>query len=176
MLQEKLVKKAQKGDDKAFLKLIEPEKAKLYRMAFLYVKEESDALDIVQETIYKAYVAIAKVKEASYFSTWLTRILINTSLDYLKMKNKVIPIEQDAVERIESVEKIGTEARLDLQHAIELLDDKYKTVIMLRYYQDLTVKQIAELLEYPEGTVKTNLHRAVNKLRGNLKEACVNEK
>lgn len=175
MLQEKLVKKAQKGDDKAFLKLIEPEKEKLYRMAFMYVKDESDALDVVQETIYKAYVAIDKIKEASYFSTWLTRILINTSLDYLKMKNKVIPIEQDAVERIESAEKLETEDRLDLQHAIEQLDDKYKTVIMLRYFQDLTVKQIAELLEYPEGTVKTNLHRAVNKLRGNLKGACVNE-
>lgn len=175
MFHTNLVKKAQKGDDKAFLKLIQQEKVKLYRMAFVYVKDESDALDVVQETIYKAYVSIDKVKEVSYFSTWLTRILINTSLDYIKMKNKVIPIEQDVVERIESAEKFETEARLDLQHAVEQLDEKYKTVIMLRYYQDLSVKQIAELLECPEGTVKTNLHRAVNKLRGNLKEACVNE-
>ena len=175
MLPTNLVKKAQKGDDKAFLKLIEPEKAKLYRMAFMYVKEESDALDVVQETIYKAYVAIDKVKEASYFSTWLTRILINAALDFIKMKNKVIPLEQDSVERIEAAEKLKIEDRLDLQNAIEQLEEKYKTVILLRYYQDLSVKQIAELLEYPEGTVKTNLHRAVNKLRVNLKEACVNE-
>lgn len=170
-----LVKKAQKGDEQAFLKLIHKEKEKLYRIAFMYMKNESDALDIVQETIYKAYISIKNVKEASYFPTWLTRILINTALDDIKKKNKVISIEQDLLEKIESSQRIDSADKLDLLQAIDQLDEKYKTVVILRYYKDLSVKQIAELLECPEGTVKTNLHRSINQLKVKLKGECMNE-
>lgn len=161
-----------KGDEESFLELIHIEKSKLYRMAFVYVKNESDALDIVQETTYKAYRSIRKLKEPSYFSTWVTRILINTSLDFIKKNNKLIPIDQNSLERIEASEGIMSEDKLDLLIAIEALPEKYKTVIILRYYKDLQVKEIAELLDCPEGTVKTNLHRAVKKLKVKLiKEA-----
>ncbi|WP_147532949.1 sigma-70 family RNA polymerase sigma factor [Bacillus marasmi] len=169
------VKKAQKGDDSAFTKLIDKEKDKLYRIAFLYVKNESDSLDIVQETIYKAYISIGSLKNSSYFSTWLTRILINTALDFIKKNSKVIPIDQDSIERIQSADRIMLEDKMDLLKALERLPEKYKTVIILRFYQDLTIKQIAKLIECPEGTVKTNLHRAINELKGMLKEACINE-
>jgi RNA polymerase sigma-70 factor, ECF subfamily len=84
MLIQDQVKKAKRGNTKAFQKLVEAEKEKLYRMAYLYVKNESDAIDIVHETIYKAYISIKKLKETDYFSTWLMRILINTSLDLLR--------------------------------------------------------------------------------------------
>ena len=169
------VKKAQKGDDQAFIKLIHNEKEKLYRIAFLYVKNESDSLDIVQDTIYKAYISIGNLKDSSYFSTWLTRILINTALDYIKKNHKVIPIDQDSLERIVSSERLMLEDKIDLYTAIEGLAEKYKTVIILRYYQDLSIKQIAEFLECPEGTVKTNLHRAIKELKVKVKEACINE-
>ncbi|WP_153732624.1 sigma-70 family RNA polymerase sigma factor [Sporosarcina obsidiansis] len=175
MFNSNLLNKAQKGNDRAFVELINPEKEKLYRIAFTYVKNESDALDIVQETIYKAYVSIKNVKEAPYFSTWLTRILINTALDFIKRESKVIPIEQDSLERIESRQHLFSEDKLDLLEAIAQLEEKYKTVIILRFYQDLTVKQIAEVLKCPEGTVKTNLHRAINRLKITFKESCINE-
>ncbi|GKV65380.1 MULTISPECIES: sigma-70 family RNA polymerase sigma factor [Sporosarcina] len=175
MFHSDLLKKAQKGNDQAFLELINPEKDKLYRIAFTYVKNESDALDVVQESIYKAYTSIKNVKETAYFSTWLTRILINTALDFIKKKSKVVPIEQDSLERVESPQKPFSEDKLDLLEAIEELEEKYKTVIVLRFYKDLTVKQIAELLECPEGTVKTNLHRAINRLKIRFKESCINE-
>lgn len=175
MFQFNLVKKAQKGDEQAFLILIHKEKEKLYRIAFTYVKNENDALDIVQETIYKAYISINKVKEPSYFPTWITRILINTALDYIKYKNKIIPIEQDTLEKIESTQKLDSSDKLDLLHAIHQMNEKYKTVLILRYYKDLSVKQISEFLECPEGTVKTNIHRAINQLKVLLKEECINE-
>ncbi|MEV9641052.1 sigma-70 family RNA polymerase sigma factor [Mammaliicoccus sciuri] len=171
----KLLKKAQKGNDQAFLTLIDQEKEKLYRIAFTYVKNETDALDIVQETIYKAYTSISSLKEAAYFSTWLTRILINSSLDFIRKNNKVIPIEQESLERIESHQTAFSEDKLDLLNAIDQLEEKYKTAVLLRFYQDLSVKQIAKILECPEGTVKTNLHRAINKLRTTFKEVCINE-
>jgi RNA polymerase sigma-70 factor, ECF subfamily len=88
MFRTNTVEKAKKGDQKAFMQLIDTEKEKLYRIAYTYVKNESDALDIVQDTIYKAFISINNIKDVSYFSTWITRILINTSLDFIKKKKK----------------------------------------------------------------------------------------
>lgn len=168
MLQNK-INKAKKGDNIAFQELIEEEKAKLYRTAYLYVKDENDALDIVQETVYKAYIAIKKVKEEQHFSTWLTRILINNALDFLKKKSRIIiPIE--SLEHPSHVREEQHEENMDLLHAIDQLESRYKTVIILRYYNDYTIKQIAETLKCPEGTVKTNLHRALSKLKIDLRE------
>jgi RNA polymerase sigma-70 factor, ECF subfamily len=164
MLFQDKVKKAKRGNDKAFQELIEAEKEKLYRMAYLYVKNESDAIDIVHETIYKAYISIKKLKETNYFSTWLTRILINTALDFIKKNQRVIPVE-GLDQYGKNIERLHIEERMDLVDAIDQLEEKYKTVIILRYYNDLTIKEIAKILNYPEGTVKTNLHRAINQLR-----------
>lgn len=156
-------KKAQQGNQKAFLKLVESDKEKLYKMAFLYVKNESDALDIVQETIMKAYVNMKTVKEERYFSTWLTKILINTALETLRKNSKIIILKEEAAEKQSTILQI--EEKMDLLQAIEQLEEKYKTVIILRYYRDLPVQQIADYLDCPEGTVKSNLHRAIQKLK-----------
>lgn len=166
-------KKAQQGDQKAFLQLIEGDKEKLYKMAYLYVKNENDALDIVQETITKAYVNMRTVKEERYFSTWLTKILINTALDVLRKNSKIILLKDELVERQSPDMRI--EEKLDLLEAIEQLEEKYKTVIILRYYRDLPVQEIADYLNCPEGTVKSNLHRAIQKLKQFYQGGQVNE-
>ncbi|MEI2665728.1 sigma-70 family RNA polymerase sigma factor [Rossellomorea sp. LJF3] len=170
-MNEKKVKKARKGDEKAFQELIDLEKNKLYRMAFVYVKNEDDALDIVHDAIYKAFISIKSLKNPQYFSTWLSRILINSALDFIKKHERIIPTEEMDVIPGERHSQI--EEKLDLAGAIEELDVPYKTVIILRYYQDLTVKQIADILDCPEGTIKTRLHRAIRQLKSELKEGCI---
>ncbi|MCC5803566.1 sigma-70 family RNA polymerase sigma factor [Rossellomorea vietnamensis] len=168
---EKKVKKARKGDEKAFQELIDIEKNKLYRMAYVYVKNEDDALDIVQEAIYKAFISIKSLKHPQYFSTWLSRILINSALDFIKKHERTITTEEMDV--IPGERHSLIEEKLDLALAIEELDVPYKTVIILRYYKDFTVKQIAEILDCPEGTIKTRLHRAIRQLKSELKEGCI---
>lgn len=170
----KKVKQAKKGNKKAFQDLLEAEKEKLYKMAYLYMKNEADALEAFQETVYKALVSIQQLREEQYFSTWLARILINTCKDLLKKKSRVILMEREVLEDRTSpyMPEDGSSELLEL---IKGLDEKYKTVLMLRYYRDYSVKQIAELLECPEGTVKTNIHRGIGQLREKMKEECVNE-
>ncbi|KOS68795.1 RNA polymerase sigma70 factor [Lysinibacillus contaminans] len=163
MFGQSLLKKAQKGHRKSFLQLIEVEKVKLYKMAYVYMKNENDALDVVQETITRAYIKIESVKEEQYFSTWLMRILINTAVEMLRRNAKVIVLENEIGET--RAAHLPIEDKLDLLTAIEHLEEKYKTVIVLRYYQDLAVKDIADFLNCPEGTVKTNLHRGIQKLK-----------
>ncbi|MEH7385268.1 sigma-70 family RNA polymerase sigma factor [Bacillus sp. JJ1521] len=170
----KLVAKAKKGNNRAFQVLIDTEKTKLYKMAFLYMKNEDDALEVFQETVYKALASLKDLKNDTYFSTWITRILINTAIDQLRRKKRVIPMERDFLES-KTPSYTDKQTDSDLMDAIKRLDEKYKTVLVLRFYRDFTVKQIAEFLDCPEGTVKTNIHRGIALLRDQLKEDIVNE-
>ncbi|WP_370047488.1 sigma-70 family RNA polymerase sigma factor [Lysinibacillus sp. RC79] len=157
-----LLSDAKKGNNQAFIELLQEEKVKLYKMAYIYMKNENDALDVVQETIARAYANIHTVKEEQYFATWLMRILINTALEMLRKNQKIVPLLEQQAEQ----EQISTnDEKLDLLQAIEQLEEKYKTVILLRYYRDLQIKEIADLLGCPEGTVKTNVHRGIQQLK-----------
>ncbi|MEH7121886.1 sigma-70 family RNA polymerase sigma factor [Bacillus sp. JJ1773] len=170
----KKVQRAKKGNNKAFQELMEEEKVKLYKIAYVYMKNEADALEVFQETTYKAFISINNLKDDRYFSTWLSRILINTAIDHLNKRKKIIPIEREILEEKMAPYR-SNEEDLDLLQAVMELDEKYKTVLILRFYKDYTVKQIAYVLDCPEGTVKTNIHRGINLLKEKLKEDCVNE-
>ncbi|UPW84011.1 sigma-70 family RNA polymerase sigma factor [Lysinibacillus sp. Ag94] len=165
----KLVKRAKKGDTEAFQMLIHEEKEKMYRMAYVYMRNENDALEVFQESLYKALNSIQTLKNNDYFSTWLMRILINTAIATLKKKQKIVPINNEMFDQIEDVKNIQSEEHLDLLQAMDEIEEKYKTVLLLRFYHDFTVKQIATFLDCPEGTVKTNIRRGLEGLRLKLK-------
>ena len=164
LLAMSLLAKSKKGNNKAFIELLQNEKVKLYKMAYIYMKNENDALDVVQETVTKAYANIHTVKEEQYFATWLMKILINTALETLRKNQKVILMNDHS----EQGSTFNSDEKMDLLNAIEQLDEKYKTVILLKYFRDLSIKDIAKLLECPEGTVKTNVHRGIQELKKSL--------
>lgn len=168
---EILVKKARSGDDDAFSQLIQMRKELLYRTAFTYVRTQQDALDIVSETVYKGYRSIHKLKDPALFNTWLTRILINSSLDFLKKQSKVVPLNETV--ELSSQSSDWAES-MDLHRAVDQLDSKCRTVVILKYFHDMTISQIAEVLQCPQGTVKSSLHRALKNLRLELKEDWLN--
>lgn len=170
---EEQVKLAAKGDEKAFEYLMNLYKEGLYRTAFAYVKNEQDAIDILQETVYKAYISIDKLKEPKYFKTWLTKILINTSIDYVKKNKKIVYIFEDVPVNLAHSEVNAIDEKLDILNSIDKLEDKYKNVVVLKYFQDLTITEISEVLNCPAGTVKTYLNKALVKLRLFLNEEIV---
>lgn len=99
---DNLVKKAKKGDDKAFSSLMELKKETIYRIAFAYVKNKEDALDIVQETVYKAYISIDKLNDEKTFNSWIARITINNAINLIRKNSKVILLE-DTIEKSEKI-------------------------------------------------------------------------
>lgn len=175
-IKSKLVKRAKKGDSEAFQMLIHKEKEKMYRMAYMYMRNEDDALEVFQESLYKALNSIDTLKNNRYFSTWLMRILINTAVATLKKKQKIVSMENEIIDQMESVVHVQIEEQLDLLQAMDEIEEKYKTVLLLRFYQDYTVKQIAVLLDCPEGTVKTNIRRGLAVLKTKLKGGYFDER
>ncbi|MCG7345290.1 sigma-70 family RNA polymerase sigma factor [Sporosarcina sp. ACRSL] len=175
-MKRKLVARAKKGDKQAFEALMHDEKEKLYKMAFIYMKNENDALEVFQETVLNAFTSIHLLKEDRYFSTWITRILINTALRILKNKKNIVPIDQGMIEEGGQEEHGGVEVQIDLMNALNEIEEKYKTVLLLRYYEDYSVKQISVFLECPEGTVKTNIRRGLGQLKSKLKGVYVIER
>ncbi|MEX2104755.1 MAG: sigma-70 family RNA polymerase sigma factor, partial [Bacilli bacterium] len=90
MQHELMVHAAKNGDDDAFYRLILDNKEKMYRIAYSYFKNETDALEAIQEVTYRAYVRIKKLREPQYFNTWLIRIMINYCLDEMKKGNRFV--------------------------------------------------------------------------------------
>jgi RNA polymerase sigma-70 factor (ECF subfamily) len=158
-----------KGLDKTeFCSLVEQKKDNLYRIAFMYVKNQEDALDIVHEAVYKAYISLDKLKDSTYFNTWLTRIVINCSLNHIRKNKKALNFQEYSFWPAPKEE--NKEEFMDLYEAVDNLNGKYKTVIILKYFEDLTISSIAEIMDCPLNTVKTYLHKALKLLRIQLKE------
>lgn len=165
-----LVIKAQKGNDKAFLTLFQEYEQDIYRMAFVYVKNQNDALDVVQETAYRSFKSIKNLKEPKYFKTWLIRIAISCSMDLLRKKKKVVHLKPELEEMIsDDVNEGDIILEMTVRDLIELLNEYEKSIIILRFYEDFTIKEVSETLDIPLGTAKTVLYRALGKLRKNLK-------
>jgi RNA polymerase sigma-70 factor, ECF subfamily len=171
---ETLVKMAQEGDDDAFMELLSLYKENLYKIALVYLKNEQDALDAVSDTVYKAYMNIKKIKNPSFFKTWIIKILINSAIDRLAESKNIIYI--DDYQKINSFNILESEfdidASFDLFTAIDKLDIKFKNIVVLKYFEDMTISQISTLLGLPEGTVKVRLHRALKKIKVELSEGC----
>lgn len=166
---EVLVKNAQLGNDDAFYELISSRKSLFYKTAFLYLKNKQDCLDVIQETVCKAYISINKLREPSKFYSWFTKILINNCNDYLKKYKSSIALDETIAIDINS-STVCSEDLLDLHNSIHKLNGKHKTIIILKYFHGMTLTEISAILNCPIGTVKTSLHKALQQLKLFLKE------
>lgn len=173
----KLVQKAKKGNDEAFEQLISSVRQKLYRTAYSYVRNEQDALDMYQETIYTAYISLKTLKKPESFPSWIIKILVFKSIDFIRKESRHFTTDDEQM----FAELISTENvdfithSMDLSEAFKFLDPTIKTLILLRYYHELSIKEISILMNRPEGTVKSDLNRAKKKLRPILKEGYMHE-
>ena len=114
---------------------------KLYRLAFSYMKNEQDAMDVVQESVYKAMKNARQVKDEKYIKTWLWRITINTAVDATRKQSKFVSDEQVAEEGREDHYE-----DMDVLNALETLDERERKVIILKYFEEWTIGDIAAML------------------------------
>lgn len=131
-----------------------------YRLAFSYVHNEQDAMDIVQEGAYKAIYYSHTLKKEEYVKTWVYRIMINEALAFLK-KNRRDTVE---LEQITSGKEDVYE-NIDLKRALESLGEPDGTIVRLRFFEDLKLEQISRVLNLNVNTIKSKLYRSLKELK-----------
>lgn len=142
---------------------------KLYRMAFSYAKNEDAALDIVQEAITKALKNIDKLKEEKYVNTWFYRIVINECLQYIKKNKKMMYCRLQEIENKVDWKDSITYEGIDTYKCVQKLSPKIKTVILLRFFEDKKIEEIAKITNTNVNTVKSRLYKGLKELRKWLK-------
>jgi RNA polymerase sigma-70 factor (ECF subfamily) len=141
----------------------------LYRFAYSYVKNPNDALDIVQESVYKALKKSSTLKEQDKIKTWLFTIIRNTSFTFLKSKNKEISLS--VIEEKSEEENISKTEVIYLKNLVNNLDRESQELIILRFYEDLQFNEMADVLEINISTVKTRFYRVLNKIKDNYERS-----
>ena len=139
---------------------------RLYRIAYCYVKNEQDALDIVGDATYKALKSLDNLREPDAFDSWMTRLVVSTSIDFLRRRGRCVTAPQELLEAAPDEGGLsGLEERMDLYSALDLLPAEDKAYVILKYFEGKTFAQIAGELDVPEATAKTRVYRALKRLR-----------
>ena len=160
------VTKAKNGDREAFLSLINENRLNIYRVAKGILSNEHDIEDAIQNTIIKSFEKISTLKNDNFFRTWIIRILINECNNILRKNKKIVSFEEVVVD--EKYNDIYE--NMDLTNAIASLTEDLRVITVLYYFEDMSTVEIAKLLGIPEGTVRSRLSRAREKLRERMKE------
>ncbi|XID91942.1 sigma-70 family RNA polymerase sigma factor [Paenibacillaceae bacterium WGS1546] len=167
-----LARAARAGSREAFATLIRMNEAQLYAIARGILSSRTDVMDAVQEAILLAYREVVKLREPAYFRTWLVRILINECRRVARHNRKIIPVDRFHEGKNGSHE---LESDLELMDLLNELDLEHKEIVVLFYLEDLSVKEIASIVDLSESGVKSRLHRARLKLAMLMKDPVLKE-
>jgi RNA polymerase sigma-70 factor (ECF subfamily) len=169
-----LISEARDGDPGAFGALYDRYQPRIYRFIYLKVGRREEAEDLTHQVFLGAWEHMPSYRERGFpFSSWLYRIARNTVVDYYRSRRRTEPLEDldpDAVVSGESIEQSAAQALLlrDVRRAVATLKPEHQDIIILRFVDELSVKEAAEALEKSEGAVKLLQHRAMRELRKRL--------
>ena len=138
-------------------------------MAFSYVKNKDDALDIVQNAVCKALDHYESLRNEAAVKTWFYRILVNESIFFMKKQRREVLSGEDLNVDVPYYEK-GYEAEDDLEGQIDRLDEDVQKIIRLRFFEELSLKEISQVMELNLNTVKAKLYRGLKLLKQNVQE------
>ncbi|TGE35210.1 sigma-70 family RNA polymerase sigma factor [Desulfosporosinus fructosivorans] len=159
-----MVKRAKAGDKEILINLIMRQKQDYYRLAYVYMKNHDDALDIMEDMILRVYENIKKLKDEHAFYSWSKTILVNCCKNNLRRNSKVLFLND--VPEGSYDEAFGVkEDQIILESHWSRLNQKYQEVLKLRYYLDMDYESIATVLKIPLGTVKSRIHTGMQKLK-----------
>ena len=180
---QELIARTLGGDGAAFGILVERFQRKIYRVAYAIVRDDVEADTITQDTFIQAFTHLAKFQGRSELETWLTRITINRSRDWLRRRKFVslFSHDDDSEDRVAVIEPVDDrpdaerqvmahQLRVAILRAERTLSSQQKIIFRLRHYENHSLEEIAELLGLRSGTVRAHLFRAIHKVRKELAE------
>lgn len=145
---------------------------RFYRLAYSYVRSEDVALDVVQSAICKGLEKCFGLKNPEALGTWFYRIVVNEALQYLR-KSRKESVSPDGELPEQAYYEPAYERQREVYEEVMRLAEPMKTVVVLHFYEGLTLKQISEVTDTNLNTVKSRLYSALNRLEKGLKEAAI---
>ncbi|WP_195989262.1 RNA polymerase sigma factor [Clostridium sp. D53t1_180928_C8] len=140
-------------------------KERFYRLAYCYVKNHHDAMDILQESILRGYSNLSKIRDKESIDKYLSRIIINTSIDFIRKNSKMIFTDDECLKDI-----ISEANSTDINYVVDNLEPELKSIIILKYFHGYKISEIAEILDISISKVKNRMHKALKQLRVEIKE------
>lgn len=141
----------------------------MYRLAYTYVKNEQDALDVVQESIYKAIKNSDQINNIDFVKNWIWRILVNTAIDCVRKNKREISVCDIAKIKEEKEDCIyDVYEDVDTIRALDVLDDRERTILILYYFEDMKIADIAICMSENVNTVKSVLYRSLKKVKAKI--------
>lgn len=162
-----LIKKAKMGDKEALLRLVMEQHKDFYRLAYVYMKNEDNAMDALQDMIVILYDNISKLQKDEAFYSWAKTILVNSCKKKLKKNKKLIFIDDIKEQSIDNIYD-NPEDKIVLDRYIARLSEKHQEVIKLRFYMDYDYETISNILKVPLGTVKSRINAGMKSLKESL--------
>ena len=159
---------ASKKKEKYFEKYIIENKEKIYKIAFMYVKNQHDAMDVVQEGIIKAYSKLDNLKDIEAMDKWVIRIIVNTALDLIRKNSKIVLKEDEVIEVLIN-DNTDNKVKSSFNEIIDSLDEELRGIITLKYFHGYKIKEVSEILNISESQIKNKIHKALNLLRKEIK-------
>lgn len=170
---QELIQEVRIGNRRAYSELVKRHQKPLLRMALRFVKDLDTAEDVVQESFIKAYEKLNLFEGRSSFKSWLFQITVNTAKNKLR-ENKRITTDIDdvhiAVGAVAESNLVQTALASQIQEEVDKLPVRQKTALVLRVYEDLSFKEIAEIMECPYDTAKANYRHALLKLKESFEQ------
>lgn len=160
-----MIKIRGRGLEKRFEKSVIENKESFYKLAYCYVKNHHDAMDVLQESILKGYSNLSKINDENAINKYLNRIIINTAIDFIRKNSKMIFTDSEYLK-----EKIDDFYENDINYAVEDLEPELKSIIVLKYFHGYKISEVAEILDISVSTVKNRIHKALKQLRVEIKE------
>lgn len=177
--EEKLLAQAREGDVQAFREIVEDHQRQIFCLAVEMTGNSHEAEDVVQDVFIKAFRSLPDFRGEAKLSSWLYRIAVNTCMDRSRLRkrrqwNAFLPIQKAF--GMKETSSRSNPARLqesgrirdDIERALDKLTPLERSIFVLRHHRELKIREIAEVLERSEGTIKNILFRAVRKLRAQL--------
>jgi RNA polymerase sigma factor (sigma-70 family) len=158
-----IIERARAGDADAFTSAVSGSIDQLYATAYLVLRDRNAAEDAVQDGLLHAWRAMPALRDASRFDPWLRRIVIRAAIDLARRTRPTLTLAFDPIDPARSADALAT--RDLLSRAFARLSPIHRATLVLRFYGELSVPEIARTLELREGTVKSRLHHAVKAMR-----------
>lgn len=155
--------------EKLLIQCITENQESAYRLAYSHVRNKEDALDIVQDAIHKAFMHLENLQNTSSIKSWFLRIVVTTSLDFLRKQKRIQIMDEENLEVVLPSSQ-DSYIDLDLERSLDELPEKYRVLIILRFFEDMKIEEIAEVLNENLSTVKTRLYQGLRMLRVNMIE------